>query len=98
MRITEDWEAYNYDEDANKMNGLLYIAFGQNMSHYMKDNKFIMKKAGLDTMKEDIFKYFKNEYPTLKAKLSSANLDKNIHFEDIEKGLATLKYEINEAF
>ena len=91
--IAEDWVAYEHDEANNKISGILQISFNENIIE--KNN---LKTASISNLKVAIFKYFKKEFPTLKASLSAKILDSKLTFSNIEEGKATLKYSIDGAF
>jgi len=98
IKITEDFEQISHNEKENKLAGTLFIDFNQNMGIYKKGTSIVLGKSASDYVRNKIYGYFRNEYPQLKAQLTSKIFIGNIIFDNIKTGKATLNYEIKDAF
>jgi len=97
--VTEDWDTYQFDKESNKIAGTIRISFNKNMSKFKdSNNKIKLNTATTENIKTQIFKYLRNEYPLLKAKLSSNIFKGNLIFKSLEKGRAEIGYEIDNAY
>jgi hypothetical protein len=98
LNILEDDNKYNYNENENKMSGIINLRFNQDMSQYLCGKEIKMVKEDIESILNRIFNYYKNEYKQLKANLNTEIFKTNIKFTSVEKGEAELEYEIDGAF
>jgi len=98
IEISEDWEKYNYDKTSNTISGLIKIDFKQDMSMYKRANTVDIKQSGINFVANSIFAYLKNEYPKLKANLTTEIFDDRMQFTDVNSGKAEVAFTIEDAF
>lgn len=97
LTFSEDWNESGYNEKANKIAGTLLIDFHQDMSKYKRGNRINLGTSVMAHIKNQIFSYFKAEYPKLKAELNDTIFKSNMIFDEIKAGKAKVEYEIEKA-
>jgi len=98
LEVSEDWEKYSYNKKTNMMTGCLKFNFKQDMNSYKTGNRVVLPQNDIDNVLSKIYSYFNVEFKNLKAELSPDIFKTGIKFGSIEKGEATVDYEIKGAF
>jgi predicted nuclease with TOPRIM domain len=98
ISITENWEKTEYNENENKLAGVLLINFNQDMSFYKRSSTVSLGKSVVDYVNNKIFAYLKKEYPQLKAQLTDKIFKSQIEFCNVKIGKCQINFEIEGAF
>jgi len=96
--VNEDMDKYTYNEDMNKISGVLQFTMNKDVTNLKKANNVELDKPTIDQLTKAAFAYLKKEYPKLKAELTDNVFKGNLVFKDLKTGSAEIVYEIEGAY